>query len=183
MRRVQSCPLWGIALTALACTPAWAQYGLGWYTIDGGGGMAAVGAPYAVSGTIGQPDAALMTGGPFSLSGGFWVGDIAVVGIEDDDATLDPPLSFRLRAATPNPLAGRSVIAFDLPDARHVCLRLYDTTGRLARTLADEPLPAGRHQRVWDGNDDRGRPVAGGIYFVRLEAEAYRAQEKIVVLR
>lgn len=174
--------VWGIGLAALACTPAWAQYDLRWYTVDGGGGMATIGAPYASSGTIGQPDAGVMTGGPFSLHGGFWVGGIGVVGIGDDDETPDLPLSFRLVAA-PNPLVRRSVIAFELPHARLVRLLLYDATGRLARTLADGPFPAGRHQRVWDANDDGGHPVATGIYFVHFEAGTYRAREKIVVLR
>lgn len=47
-------------------------YELRWFTIDAGGGTS-TGGPYSLSGTIGQPDAgALMTGGTYSLVGGFW---------------------------------------------------------------------------------------------------------------
>jgi hypothetical protein len=47
-------------------------YSIDWYTIDGGGGTS-TGGVYSVSGTIGQPDAGgPMTGGNFTLSGGFW---------------------------------------------------------------------------------------------------------------
>jgi hypothetical protein len=42
-----------------------------WSTIDGGGGMMSGGA-FALTGTIGQPDAGAMSGGTFSLTGGFW---------------------------------------------------------------------------------------------------------------
>jgi len=43
-----------------------------WFTFDGGGGTS-TGGVYSVSGTIGQPDAGgPMTGGNFSLTGGFW---------------------------------------------------------------------------------------------------------------
>lgn len=43
-----------------------------WWTVDGGGGTS-TGGVYAVTGTIGQPDAGrTMTGGPFALTGGFW---------------------------------------------------------------------------------------------------------------
>lgn len=43
-----------------------------WFTIGGGGGTS-TGGVYSVSGTIGQPDAgAVMTGGSYSLTGGFW---------------------------------------------------------------------------------------------------------------
>jgi hypothetical protein len=48
------------------------QYSIDWYKIAGGGGTSA-GGTYQVSSTIGQPDASgTMTGGNYSLSGGFW---------------------------------------------------------------------------------------------------------------
>ena len=48
------------------------QYSIGWYKIAGGGGTS-TGATYQVSGTIGQPDASgALSGGNFSLTGGFW---------------------------------------------------------------------------------------------------------------
>ena len=53
------------------------QYSIDWSTIDGGGG-ASTGGMYSVSGTIGQPDAGRMSGGSFTMDGGFW-GLIAAV--------------------------------------------------------------------------------------------------------
>jgi hypothetical protein len=49
------------------------SYSIDWYKIAGGGGTSTNG-QYAVTGTIGQPDATLqsMTGGNYSLTGGFW---------------------------------------------------------------------------------------------------------------
>lgn len=48
------------------------NYTIDWYKIAGGGGTS-TGGTYQVSGTIGQPDAsAAMTGGSYSLTGGFW---------------------------------------------------------------------------------------------------------------
>ena len=49
-----------------------AQLAISWYTIDGGGGMNSAGGGLQLDGTIGQPDAGAMTGGGFSLTGGFW---------------------------------------------------------------------------------------------------------------
>ena len=64
-----------IILTTLAFTALVAQaqtnYSIDWYTIDGGGGTS-TGGVYAVSGTIGQPDAGAMSGGNYTLEGGFW---------------------------------------------------------------------------------------------------------------
>ena len=59
-------------------TGAFAQsYSIDPFTIDGGGGTS-TGGVYSVSGTIGQPDAGAMSGGNFSLAGGFW-GIVAAV--------------------------------------------------------------------------------------------------------
>lgn len=60
------------AVAATAQT-ALAQFELDWHTIDGGGGTSSGGA-FALSGTIGQPDAGMMSGGSFTLVGGFWGG-------------------------------------------------------------------------------------------------------------
>jgi hypothetical protein len=47
-------------------------YSIDWFKISGGGGTS-TGGVYQVSGTIGQPDAGVaMTGGNYSLTGGFW---------------------------------------------------------------------------------------------------------------
>jgi hypothetical protein len=63
--------IWGGALAVLLAAASQAQYAIDWHTIDGGGGVS-TGGVYAVSGTIGQPDAGRMSGGPYALSGGFW---------------------------------------------------------------------------------------------------------------
>ena len=47
------------------------SYSIDWHTIDGGGGTS-TGGVYSVSGTIGQPDAGRMSGGNFTIDGGFW---------------------------------------------------------------------------------------------------------------
>lgn len=48
------------------------SYAINWSTIDGGGGTS-TGGVYAVTGTIGQPDAGgPMTNGVYSVTGGFW---------------------------------------------------------------------------------------------------------------
>jgi hypothetical protein len=50
------------------------QYSIDWHKISGGGGTS-TGGVYSVNGTIGQHDATAnnaMTGGGYSLTGGFW---------------------------------------------------------------------------------------------------------------
>lgn len=62
-----------------------------WYTVDGGGQTFAVGGTFELGGTLGQPDAAAMAGGPYQLIGGFWpvvnvcycLGDMTHDGLKD----------------------------------------------------------------------------------------------------
>jgi hypothetical protein len=76
------------------CLPMWGQqYSIDWSKVSGGGGTS-TGGVYAVSGTIGQPDAGgSMSGGNYSLTGGFW-GLYAV-------QTLGAPL-LGIKLTTPN---------------------------------------------------------------------------------
>jgi flagellar hook assembly protein FlgD len=41
----------------------------------------------------------------------------------------------------------------------------------------------GTHSVTWSGRDDRGRDVASGIYFVRLNANDFSASRKMVLLK
>jgi hypothetical protein len=60
----------GSALVAAPDAPA-GGLSIPWWTVDGGG-RTSHGGQFALSGTAGQPDAAVMGGGPYTLQGGFW---------------------------------------------------------------------------------------------------------------
>ncbi len=64
--------LWLGLLALLLPLDARAQsYSIDWWSIDGGGGTS-TGGVYAVTGTIGQPDAGHMSGSNYMLDAGFW---------------------------------------------------------------------------------------------------------------
>src|SRR4051812_27068322 len=68
---MKSLPI-ALLFIAISITGSLAQsYSIDWFTIDGGGGIS-TGGVYSVSGTIGQPDAGKMSGGNYTLDGGFW---------------------------------------------------------------------------------------------------------------
>ena len=58
-------------LTSSALASSGTSYQLSWYTVDGGGGTS-VGGGYSLSGTAGQADAGMLSGGTYTLAGGFW---------------------------------------------------------------------------------------------------------------
>ncbi len=75
----------------LGAHAALAQYDLSWWTVDGGGQMFSTGGGYELGGTIGQPDASVtvMTGGTYSLSGGFWTATLPFPGDINCDGVVN----------------------------------------------------------------------------------------------
>ena len=71
MKTIQATALATAFLLSAAASALSQNYSIDWFTIDGGGGTSS-GGSYAVSGTIGQPDAGSMSGGAYTLVGGFW---------------------------------------------------------------------------------------------------------------
>jgi subtilisin family serine protease len=84
--------------------------------------------------------------------------------------------------AAPNPIVGSGSIRFELVAAGRVRLSLYDAAGRRVRELADGRYAAGPHALPWDGRNDRGSPLAAGVYFARLETPGAVVTSKVVLL-
>jgi len=79
MKHLTPLKVWIVALALFGLAlPAVAQIGEGydltWNSMDGGGVMFSTGGGYSLGGTIGQPDAGLLSGGGYALGGGFWGG-------------------------------------------------------------------------------------------------------------
>ena len=85
--------------------------------------------------------------------------------------------------ATPNPVVRSTRLVFTLRQAAPVSLRLFDASGRLVRTLVDEPREGGEQAAVWDGQDDSGRRVASGLYFARFESNGEIITKRISVIK
>jgi hypothetical protein len=73
-----------VACLLLLASSALAQsggvYDLTWNTSDNGGGTLSTGGVYSVAGTIGQPEAGLVSGGDFTVGGGFLPGGEVATG-------------------------------------------------------------------------------------------------------
>jgi hypothetical protein len=68
----------------------------------------------------------------------------------------------------PNPFNPRTLLRFATRRDGAVALDIHDVRGHLVRRIVRAELPAGDHQYVWDGRDERGSAVASGQYFARL---------------
>ncbi|MCP4545011.1 MAG: T9SS type A sorting domain-containing protein [bacterium] len=103
--------------------------------------------------------------------------------IPEEEMAETPSVDALLRNY-PNPFNPYTTIAFALAAQGPVRLAVYDISGRLVKTLiADDVRSAGRHEAVWNSRDERGRPVASGIYFYRLEVGNWQDEGKMILLK
>jgi hypothetical protein len=101
-----------------------------------------------------------------------------------------------LSSPYPNPSRhGSAIISYQLSAKSAVTLKIYDICGRVVRTLVDDENEAGSYLVNWDGNAERGKRTASGVYFYKFvvnpcgianpagETSQYSETKKLVVLR
>jgi len=100
-------------------------------------------------------------------------------------ASRSPPatLASRIEGAWPNPFNPRTNIRFSLADEGLVSLTIIDVRGALVRKLHDGPLPAGEHERIWNGLDAQAGKAGSGVYFARLATANAKASLKLILIR
>lgn len=92
--------------------------------------------------------------------------------------------SAQLAGGSPNPFNPQTSIAFTLAEPERVSLTVYSAAGQVVRRLLrGATLSAGAHRVEWRGRDDRGVPVASGVYLVRLERSEEVLSSKVTLLR
>lgn len=93
------------------------------------------------------------------------------------------PERFTLAQNYPNPFNPSTSIAFTLQERGEIALQIYNVSGQLVRTLAQESRPAGRHEVRWDGRNSLGREVASGKYWYRLQSGTRTLQKQMTLMR
>ncbi|MFN0151422.1 MAG: FlgD immunoglobulin-like domain containing protein [bacterium] len=84
----------------------------------------------------------------------------------------------------PNPsVHGGVEIVYSGHLAQSVTVRIYDTSGRIVRTLLDGSESGTGGSVAWDGRDSQGRLAAAGAYFVQARSDRGTRTERVIVLR
>ena len=106
-----------------------------------------------------------------------------VTSITEQDELL--PLAFNLKQNYPNPFNPQTTIGFTIPpnyNNQQTKLSIYNILSQKVITLFKGNLPAGYHQRVWNGYDQSGHQVATGTYIYILQLDDRFTQTKKMVL-
>lgn len=76
-----------------------------------------------------------------------------------------------------------TTIRFEIKNKNKVNLKIYNMLGQNICTLIDSHLKPGRYEMDWNGKDDFGREVAGGLYFYQILIDRYSETRRIALLR
>ncbi len=119
---------------------------------------------------------------PAFQSSKVWMRNLPQTGVET--APIERPMDFvSLSAAEPTPFKDQTRISFSLPLEGSVSLGVYNLLGARVRTLVSGTKPAGSHSATWDGRDEKGLLVPGGVYFFELKTPYKSMTTRTVVVR
>ena len=85
--------------------------------------------------------------------------------------------------ARPNPFSNGTTLAFDIPEAGRVTVRIYDVRGALVASIADAVYGPGSSTEAWNGRDESGALAPSGVYFARMAYRGRTLDRKILLLR
>jgi len=105
------------------------------------------------------------------------------VSVDDgSDTHVGGPVNY-LYPSRPNPFRASATIRFALAADGPVKIAVYDVSGRMIRTLHDGNAKGGENTLTWDGTDNAGNPVSGGIFWMEMSTPSYTSSKRLVVLR
>jgi hypothetical protein len=167
------------------------------YGNEGGDWFGCIAGQYGLNGNISlDPQFCDASGGDFTLEADSPCGpdynpDCGLIGalpVGCPDAMTVAGGAAHARAmlwSVPNPFTGGTTIGYRLgssSSADGVSVAIYDVAGRLVRTLRGKSAQATGQLR-WDGTDDAGRALPGGIYLLRMAVDGRTVRERVVRIR
>ena len=97
---------------------------------------------------------------------GLYTYDTPTAVVAAGDGPREPALTVE---SHPNPFNSSARLTLQIPEPGAVQVVLYDALGQRVRHLVSTQLSAGTHRLTWDGRDQARRPMASGLYYVRVD--------------
>jgi len=83
----------------------------------------------------------------------------------------------------PNPFKDATAVVLNLKLESLMKVNIFDYTGRLVKTLANDQLPPDTYHLRWNGTDETGKKLNPGVYFVIAETTGKVITEKVIILQ
>ncbi|RMH71628.1 MAG: T9SS C-terminal target domain-containing protein [Gemmatimonadetes bacterium] len=110
-----------------------------------------------------------------------WLYDIDSV--EPEQTSVAVPAVAKLHQNYPNPFNPRTTITYDVIQAGHIRLAIYNMKGELVKELVNHNVAEGSYSVTWDGMDTTNQPVPSGMYTYRLETDDHILTRTMVLMK
>lgn len=91
--------------------------------------------------------------------------------------------NFELSQNYPNPFNLSTLITYEILDESNARILIYDSMGNKIKKLIDEYHLKGKYKLQWNGKDDFGKAVGGGLYFYKLFVGDIAQTRKMILLK
>ena len=124
--------------------------------------------------------------------------DAAVEGVSEEQYWSRPGrLDEELLSGSPNPFRDATTIYYEVPSSLadenggvlnfanpvETSVKIYNVAGRLVSILVDTILSPGQYNEQWSAMDDNGRPVASGVYYIKLQIGQKHVTKRLIQLK
>lgn len=90
---------------------------------------------------------------------------------------------FALAQNYPNPFNPTTTIKYELKEAVNLTLKVYDSLGRLVKTIEEGIKPAGRYEVSFNARSYGGSDLSSGMYFYRLQSDKFNFTKKMLMIK
>jgi hypothetical protein len=117
-----------------------------------------------------------LTGSAIALEKKYSTTDVSLAkSVSAEELTLQTPgvvTTYEMEQNYPNPFNPSTTLRYQIPNAGHVTLKVYDVLGREVATLVDEMKESGSYTAVFNANK-----LASGVYFARFVAQSQNGNQ------
>jgi hypothetical protein len=102
---------------------------------------------------------------------------------------MTAPSQFLAKQKTPllknmqNPFLGSAKLEYYVTDLNDVFLNIFDSEGRIIRTLVNKKQPMGEYSVIWDGKDDNGQSISSGQFYYQLKVGSFISTKKVIAVK
>ena len=83
----------------------------------------------------------------------------------------------------PNPFDTETTISFQIQKESKAEIRIYNATGQEIKTYLFHIKNSGTHEVAWDGTNNYGEYVSGGLYLISLTTLDINKTSKVIFVR
>ena len=83
----------------------------------------------------------------------------------------------------PNPFNTETKIVYSFKKAGLVTITIYNHLGQPVKRLVEVQKPAGQYTVLWDGRNEEGALLPGGVYFYRIQTNEFVRTNKLILAK